>query len=368
MKKGFTLIELLAVILILGIIATIAIYQINKLTGIANEESIKESASNIIKVADNYYADLGYVNFPNEGIDIKDLDIKSTGFRSGYVQIIDGEYTVVNLTDGKYCVNGTKENLSIVKGSCKKLTIVPKISTDTHKGIVYLDPSDLSKTCNASNSSIGTGKTGCLKFYIYNDEGNNYKLILDHNTTPTIQWVSQADYVAAGGTASEYGTTGNNSKGPITVTKKLKEDTKGWFGNPRLITANEVAHIVGADLSTTLQWDSSKPSGTTIGTQISWFHFDGSGNTYTGWQTQVTDATHISKYAWLYDYTANCREYGCNVETTGTSGYWVLADSYNSTFYVWGVSRRNRLVNNDYVSSSILGIRPVISISKKLFS
>ena len=118
MKKGFTLVELLATILILGIITTIAIYNIKKQTEFAKEEALKESAKEIIKAADNYYADLGYVNFPTNGISIKNLDLKSTGFKSGKVKLINNEYVVVDLTDGKYCINGTKDNLELVKGRC----------------------------------------------------------------------------------------------------------------------------------------------------------------------------------------------------------------------------------------------------------
>ena len=122
MKKGFTLVELLATILILGIITTIAIYNIKKQTEFAKEEALKESTKEIIKAADNYYADLGYVNFPANGISIKNLDLKSTGFKSGKVKLINNEYVVVDLTDGKYCINGTKDNLDIQKGECVDTT------------------------------------------------------------------------------------------------------------------------------------------------------------------------------------------------------------------------------------------------------
>lgn len=117
-RKGFTLLELLAVIIILGLIVSITVYQTSKSTDFARKETLKESARNIIKAADNYYADLGYVNFPVNGIDLSDLDLKSTDFKSGTIKLKNNEYVVVNLTDGKYCINGTKENFIIKKGDC----------------------------------------------------------------------------------------------------------------------------------------------------------------------------------------------------------------------------------------------------------
>ena len=58
------------------------------------------------------------------------------------------------------------------------------------KGVVYLNPSDLTSYCTASNSKIGSGTTGCMKWYIFDDSSNKYKLILDHNTAQNIAWTS----------------------------------------------------------------------------------------------------------------------------------------------------------------------------------
>ena len=70
-------------------------------------------------------------------------------------------------------------------------TYVAPTSTDTHKGIVYFDPTNLSKKCTAENSvSTTETKEGCMKWYIYNDDDDTYKLILDHNTTARVAYNS----------------------------------------------------------------------------------------------------------------------------------------------------------------------------------
>ena len=117
-NKGFTLVELIAILVLLVLLVTITYYEISKSIKFAEENTTKESALLVIEAADHYYADLGYVNFPTEGVEIKDLDIKSTGFKSGVVKLINDEYTLVNLYDGVYCINGTKENLEIKRGKC----------------------------------------------------------------------------------------------------------------------------------------------------------------------------------------------------------------------------------------------------------
>lgn len=242
---------------------------------------------------------------------------------------------------------------------------------DTHKGIVYLNPINLTATCNASlasqninNNGTPTGiNTGCMKFYIYDDSGLNYKMILDHNTSGDVAWNS-----------SGTNTTMNE------VATRLSEDTEGWVGNPRLITANEVAHIVGAD--TLLQWAQDKPWGTTIGTQAAWFYLDGSGNSYSTWQVQVANGTNKSRYAWLYDNISGCSVNGCENQDTnsypyptklsstssGVYGYWTSNTVSNDTDCAWRINRQGSFNCNSVTINNDYGVRPVITLEKRLIN
>ena len=239
-------------------------------------------------------------------------------------------------------------------------TFVAATQSDTHKGIVYLDPLDLSRTCTAEDAAKNVNKygtpterrSGCMKFYIYDDSGDNYTMILDHNTSTMPAYLSFNAYT---------------------------DDIQGWAGNPRLITANEIAHIVGADKADTLQWDQSKPLGTKVGTNVDWFFLDGSGKTIKEWQKDTTNETNKSKYAWLFDYTANCKKSGCNIEDnneyhildseelTTIGGYWTSSETKGDSTTHWAVLYINALsgsrANN---SDNGIGFRPVITLSKKV--
>ena len=173
-----------------------------------------------------------------------------------------------------------------------------------------------------ANSTKET-KSGCMKWYAFNDkEGNaTVNVILDHNTTARVH-------------------------------TSLKADTNNWKNTARLITANEIAKITGHST-----FDASKAG-------QAWFCFD----------TNKSDTTNYcakekgtSKYAWLFDYTIGCTDYGCNVSDSSTYGYWTSTLYKDDTHYAWHVSRDGSL---DYgrVTNAGYGIRPVITISKSNIS
>ena len=220
----------------------------------------------------------------------------------------------------------------------------------THKGIVYLDPTDLDKTCtkndvkkNVNENGTPTGiSSGCMKFYIYDDSNDTYKMILDHNIISEL------------------------SSLPDSIETIMEKYTSNWEVKPRLISADEIAHIVGADSSDTLNWDSSM-------VDAPYFRLDGSGTSEDEWLEITTDEEHKSKYAWLYDYTGLCADYGCNFEDPNTyrvegsvydkeaiSGYWTSTSVDN---YTWALEWELLcLRRNDYG----YGIRPVIEIKKSI--
>ena len=225
---------------------------------------------------------------------------------------------------------------------------------ETHKGIVYLDPTDLSKYCDESNSvSTTETKTGCMKWYIFNDSGDNYTMILDHNTTARIKWNDSNRNVA-------YEQSNLKAVVDDLVT------TSGWKVTPRLITADEVNTITGKT-----GFDASNTS--------SWYYFD------TLTQTKLTyDSSNRSSYDWLYNNLNKCKtdstDYGCTIEDNNTySGYGTAGKGQTWAYWtstpvgtagsgsdVWYVARNGSL--NDYGANvTSYGVRPVISVSKSIF-
>ena len=251
------------------------------------------------------------------------------------------------------------------------------VTTYENGTAVYYNPETGQKCDDYTESqSTGTAKTGCLKWYIFNDDANNdtVDMILDHNTTYKVAWNS----------------SGSNVNGPSEALTSLQSDTSSWSGVPtrsdsytdplkgytidysgyraRLIEANEIAKITGAD--TALQWDSGKPFADdtpTKGTHSSYYYFDGAYGTDSIWQTQVATSTGASHYAWLFDYTKGCTSYGCNTANSGTYGYWTSSASASRSYYAWHVTASGR-VGYDNVGSVARGLRPVITISKSNLS
>ena len=118
MKKGFTLMELIAIVMLLAILSAMTYYEASKTISFAEQKTVEQSAILVLEAVDHYYSELGYVGFPSEGINIKRLDIKSTGFQYGYVKLEHSKYRLVNLFDGEYCVNGFRDDLDIQKREC----------------------------------------------------------------------------------------------------------------------------------------------------------------------------------------------------------------------------------------------------------
>ena len=319
-NKGFTLVELLAVIVILALIALIATPIILNVINDAKKQAAKDSA-------------YGYMDAVEKYIVSSELEDKS---------IQDGRYSVEELNK-KISVKGSTPdngNIEIKNSSVKSYDIgidgyavsngeVKKVSTTKsfkNGTAVYYNPETETK-CKSSEAVSTTGKnSGCMKWYVFNDkEGNaTVNVILDHNTTARVAWNS----------------TGNNSE-MKEVADALKKDTRTWKNTARLITANEIAKITEKT-----GFDASKKN-------QDWFCLDTNQPDTTSY---CAKAQGKSKYAWLFDYTYECTNYGCNTSDLSTWGYWTSTSS-------WHVSRFGHLSNTNanYADS---GVRPVITISK----
>ena len=327
-NKGFTLVELLAVIVILALIALIATPIILNVINDAKKQAAKDSA-------------YGYMDAVEKYIVSSELEDKS---------IQDRTYSVEELNSMGVSVKGSTPdngNIEIKNSSVKSYDIgidgyvvingeVAKVSTTKsfkNGTAVYYNP-ETGKKCSESESKSTTGtKSGCMKWYVFNDkEGNaTVNVILDHNTTAMVAWNS----------------TGNNSE-MKEVKIKLEEDTKDWKNTARLITANEVAKITG-----NTGWDANKEN-------QDWFCLDTNQPDNTSY---CAKAQGTSKYAWLFDYTYECTNYGSNISDLSTWGYWTSSSYKDNINHAWHV-RRYGYVSNNNVARVDVGIRPVITISK----
>ena len=326
-NKGFTLVELLAVIVILALIALIATPIILNVINDAKKQAAKDSA-------------YGYMDAVEKYIVSSELEDKS---------IKDGTYSVEELNK-KISVKGSTPdngNIEIESGSVKSYDIgidgyvvsngkAEKVSTTKsfkNGTAVYYNP-EKGEKCKSSEAVSTTGtKSGCMKWYVFNDKEENatVNVILDHNTTARVAWNS----------------TGNNSE-MKEVVNALKTDTSTWKNTARLITANEVAKITGHPM-----FDASKEN-------QDWFCLDTNQSDNTSY---CANSQGASRYAWLFDYTNNCTGHGCNILDLSNYGYWTSLPYKGNSTHVWRVDSDGSLGYN-HVTRSGLGVRPVITISK----
>ena len=396
MKRGFTLIELMGVIVVLGVLAAISTIAVDKIIK-ENKQSVYEAqiasiedgarawaAKHINEVPDENGTAISVplLFLRNEGIISEDFENPKTNkpFNNDlYINISyeDGIYKYkVAETSGL----GIDANPTLLN---KKYEAAEKEIYENGE-VVYFNVTTGEK-CTSSDyteTQSNTGvNSGCMKFYAFNDDGGEtVNLILDHNTTSKVAWVSKEDYLAAGGTESDYGGSGKNDKGPLTALKQLKSDTESWKGTitpsnytmdqtgqasnakytidyseykARLITAGEIATITG-----NTSWDEK------IAANSEWYYFDS--KTTTASDTCKSGDTTGCSYRWLYDRThTGCTEYGClNNSDQTTYGYWTSSSraAYSSNawyvFYFGIVNRSSVDISSDY------GIRPVITVLK----
>ena len=237
--------------------------------------------------------------------------------------------------------------------------------------VVYFDVTTGTKCSNYTETQSNTGtKSGCMKFYAFNDDGKDtVNLILDHNTTAMVGWNS----------------SGSNASGPSEVLTQLNDDTKSWVGTEtpsnytmdqtgqknnakytidyssykaRLITANEIAQITG---NTT--WDEKVSAS-------NYYYFDS--KTTTASDTCKEGNISGCLYGWLYDRTKTvCTKYGClnNADSSMSGvGYWTSSSRAASSNSVWYVNYLG-FVNDVLVNySGSHGVRPVITILKSKLS
>ena len=202
------------------------------------------------------------------------------------------------------------------------------------KGIVYLDPQNLTRRCDENNSSVGSGINGCLKFYIYDDSGDNYKMILDHNTGNGILWSDIETY------------TPYESSNVYTHIQSLLWDNSI---NTTIISMDEINTLTGkTDFIQNIEFPDS-------------YYLDDVNAYY------VEHSKGSSKFAWLTDYLDRCEENaGCDTEitNTGAESYW--SSSINYYYHVWHIGHFGA-VYSDSVVCPYIGVRPVITVSKSTF-
>ena len=390
-KNAFTLIELLAVIVVLAIIALIATPIVMNTIKNAKKGAAERTVDNYIKQVETAVAEakLEKNSVPNGTYVIDEegnllvpslpngkLEIDMSGNKptSGTLKIKNGGVSKeeITMTVGDYDVKYNQEKNKYETTKKRSTSVTYKNGQEVYFNV------DNGTKCTSSEAVSTTGtKSGCMKFYVFNDNGGDtVNLILDHNTTALVAWNN---------TYTDDSGSKINAKGPQDVLDALKTDTDEWQGTitpsnytmdqtgetsnakytidysgykARLITAQEIATIT--DYS---EWNEK------VAVSSNWYYFDS--KTTSASETCKSGDTSGCQYGWLYDRTStSCTTYGClNNSDKETYGYWTASSRAANSRTAWYVRCLGRVSYTHVVNNSNnYGVRPVITVLKSKLS
>ena len=199
-------------------------------------------------------------------------------------------------------------------------------------------------------------------YYVSGKDGNNnsdYVTLIYYNNvsngasnnTATYAWAAKVDYVAAGGTEANYGTYGNNNKGPLTAIKQLP---------------------------TTTQWKNIKLSSTSRNITDKKGNIRVSNFSYNGYAArlltvqEVNYACGITAGSYEFGELDSCQYLMENTKYANSSlkySYWLESPDSSIADTAWSVYTNSRYVCNYSVSyADNCGVRPAIEVLKSKVS
>lgn len=347
-NKGFTLIELLGVIIILALITLLVFPSIinsvrnasNKTDDLTLELIYNASNLYISNHKDNFIQKEGKKNIINLS-DLVEEDLLVSPIKLSNNEDITNEKCVqVTYKDG---FNFELRDI----GTCEEIYL------DGQE--VYFDVSKGESCTNYTKSQSNTGvKSGCMKFYAFNDKGEeNLNLLLDHNTTALIPWNSKTDV----------------SSGPYDLLVQLYNDTKNWKGTEILndytldqrgqtsnfyytIEYSKVPSITGA----------TEPYKARIISLKEILEITGADKELNYSETLPNGSLYLDTYKWLYsNLDDNC---GNVCYEPLTAGYWTSTTNAGLTRHSWIVYFEGRIGTGEINLTGSYGVRPVITVLK----
>jgi len=370
-EKGFTLVELIAVIILLGIIALIAIPTVNELLKEARMSAFEDTAYGLVRAGTLYYQHQELRDEVTSNItftfpEATGLEVSGKKPSSGTMVVdIDGNVSLA-VSNGRYCARkGFSDSEIKLDTDIDNCTISTKVYAIGDP--VYFNPVQ-NQICDnyvEANSAIGV-KTGCMRWYIYKEDTNNYGLILDHNTTATVAWYSDGDDTTFNET---------NEQGPITLMNQLTEDTKnqGWKVSASVPTIEDIMALLPLYQNLEDKTYFTEAYFTYAGTALNDVMSTIQANiaNYANTLEIHKAMTNIIKtnYSDIYlpeflhqDLYGNCDIDG----TCPTSGYWTSSPDAGNILNAWYVDYVGISID-EYVYYEIYGLRPTISLSKTIF-
>ena len=219
------------------------------------------------------------------------------------------------------------------------------------KGIIYLDPTNLDASCDSTNYKSNDETSGCMKWYIFDDSGDKYKIILDHNIVDKVKWnreeLKDLSY--------------ENS-----ILKEILDNlvtNSNWKVSPRLIGTGEFEKLI-TDYCEECNWSG-------VENLENWLH-----NNVFNQVTMYESIKLYDNYMWLSNgesyWTASYITKGSFVNDKVERGYFSISSDSNdnSAWCIYAISTEYK--SNEFGLDCVdaghkFGLRPVIEVPKTLF-
>ena len=261
-----------------------------------------------------------------------------------YNQTITGSCSDSTYTTRETCIAAHKDWTDVATSTPQTFSIIVNVYAEGESQVTPAVTPYVIGTKYTLDPGDGTPRD----FYILsvNDTTNEVRLIMDRNITqgtanPTINYTNAMAYFDNGD-----GLTIKNS-----WTNVESIDLPG---------AQEIADAVG-----NTSWD------VTTATKTDWFFLDPENGIYQN-TNRVANASNLSNFRWLFNYTKGCTNYGCDSTTSLSSpeatGYWTKSLISDDSSRAWDMSFTGNLYRNTISDSGNDGVRPVITISKSNLS
>ena len=243
--------------------------------------------------------------------------------------------------------------------------------------VTGLESTCVATTCYKTKSANSCPAGTIIKYKVNDQEVQTFHVMYDDASTITMQsqkntvyntaWMSKADYVAAGGTESDYGSYGNNNKGPLTILTALESATAGWSN------VNDQTYTIGDDSSSTnLGYSGCSAYNTCAANTYTLSSRTAKARMITVQEAALLGCTTSDQSCpnWMNNYLSTSTSYRGTVNdtshgpnSTNNNGYWTMSANSFSDNSAWLVDQFGYLYRLGVISTNF-GARAVVQVSK----
>ena len=326
---------------------------------LAEKQLLKSNQSETLKVRISFKTDLTAADLPTEDITLNlNLSLSYQQADDNAVAIVHPvckrattlHTEVCNQTNSSIYCSGAGYTIGATVtygnlGTTGVLTSGDAFDCDVNGDGMY-DP--ITERFYYVSGKDGDNNSDYVTLIYYNNVSNG----VPNNTTSYV-WISKVDYVAAGGTEANYGTYGNNSKGPLTAIKQLPT-TKQWNNVSLSSTKIDITDEKGILKVTDFSYVGYAARLLTV-QEVNYACGITAGSLTKG---ELDSCQYLMENTLYTKYANSSSKYG----------YWLESPYSSSMNSVWNVSGESYVNKSPVAVSNLYGIRPAIEVLKSKIS